>query len=64
MRYIQNSKNDIYTHKWSSRERQWNMRVAVSWYQWNIISPKEEDDISNHEIHPEQKMIYIYIYIY
>jgi len=39
------------------------MRLAVSWYQWNIISPKEVNDISYHEIHPEKKkMIYIYIY--
>ena len=39
------------------------MRLAISWYQWNIISPKEVNDISYHEIHPEKKkMIYIYIY--
>ena len=40
------------------------MRLAISWYQWNIISPNEEGDISYHEIHPEQKKWYIHIYIY
>ena len=41
----------IYIYKWRLRERQSNMRLAISRYQWNIISPKEEDDISYHEIH-------------
>ena len=63
MRYFQNSKNDIYIYKWRLRERQSNLRVAISWYQWNIISPKEEDDISYHEIHPKQQNHFIYIYI-
>jgi len=62
MGYIQNSKNDIYIYiyKWRLRERQSNMRLAISWYQWNIILPKEEDDISYHEIHPKQNKRYIY----
>ena len=38
------------------------MRLAISWYQWNIISPKEEDDISYHEIHLKQQKRHIYIY--
>ena len=63
MRYFQNSKNDIYIYKWRLRERQSNLRVAISWYQWYIISPKEEDDISYHEIHPKQKKWYIFIYM-
>ena len=64
MRYIQNRKNDIYLYIWRLRERQSNMRLAISRYQWNIMSPKEEDDISYHEIHPKQQKRFIYIYIY
>ena len=45
------------------RETQSNLRLAISWYQWNIISPKEEDDNSYHEIHSKQKKWYIYIYM-
>jgi len=63
MRYIQNSKNDIYIYKWRLREGQSNLRVAISWYQWYIISPKEEDDIPYHEIHSKQKKWYIFIYM-
>ena len=38
--------------------------IGSSWYQWNIISSKEDNDISYHEIHAgkEKKNIYIYIY--
>ena len=65
MRYIQNRKNDVYifVYKWRLRETQSNMRLAISWCQWNIISPKEEDDISYHEIHPKQQKRFIYIYM-
>ena len=45
------------------RERRSNLRLAISWYWWNIISSKEEDDIPYHEIHPQQKNDeYIIIY--
>ena len=56
MRYIQNRKKDVYIfiYKWRLRETQSNMRLAISWHQWNIISSKEEDDISHHEIHQSQ----------
>jgi len=40
------------------------MRLAISRYQWNIISSKEKDDMSYHEIHPKQQTRFIYIYIY
>jgi len=49
---------------WRLGERQSNTRLAISWYQWNIISSKEEDDKSYHEIHPKQQKRFIYIYIY
>ena len=39
------------------------MRLAISRYQWNIMSPKEEADISYHEIRPKQQNRFIYIYM-
>jgi len=61
MRYIQTRRREIYIHikEWRLRERQSNMRLAISWYQWHIVSPEEDIDISYHEIHPEKKW-YIY----
>ena len=64
MRYIQYRKNGIYTYineDWERDNQIWDWQF--SWYQWNIISPKEEDDISYHEIHPKQKKWYIFIYM-
>jgi len=55
--------NMLYIYAWRLRERQSYMRLAISRYQWNIISPKDEDDISYHEIHPKQQKQFIYIYI-
>jgi len=50
-------KKDVYlfTYKWRLRETQSDMRLAISWHQWNIISSKEEDDISYHEIHQNHR---------
>ena len=44
MRYVQNSKTDLYIYiwNWRLRERQTNTRLAIPWYQWNTISQKKK----------------------